>query len=331
MMRRRDFITLIGGAAAALPLAARAQQATAKPRRIGIVVPYEENDPEYRLHVDALRQALAKLGWTDGNKVLFDERWTTDNMDRVRSAAAALLASNPDVVVAIGGRVIPVLRDISHSVPIVVPGAADPIGIGWVQSLARPGGNITGFTFLELSLLGKMLEILKQIAPAAVRVAMIYNPDNPSTITYLRSFEASARELAVDPITIPVHGFADIERAMTGLADPRDIGVLVPPDVTLNALREEVVALLARIGVPAIYPQHVFVKRGGLVFYGVDRIELWRRAADYVDRILRGEKPGDLPFQQPTKYQLIINLKTAKALGLTIPPMLLARADEVIE
>jgi putative ABC transport system substrate-binding protein len=329
-MRRRDFITLLGGAAAAWPLAARAQQGD-RMRRVGIVMPYAENDAEYQTHVRALREALEKRGWIEGSNIQFDERWTTDNMDRIRANAASLLASNPDVVVAIGGRVIPVLMEISRSIPIVIPGVGDPVAAGWVKSLARPGGNITGFTFFELSVLGKMLEILKEIAPAIVRVAMVYNPDNPITVTFRRAFEASAHKLAIEPVAIPVHGLADIDRALAGLADRQNTGVFVPPDITLQALREDVVALVGRHGLPAIYPQAVYIKSGGLVFYGADRVELWRRTADYLDRILLGEKPGDLPFQQPTKYLLIINLKTAKALGLDVPPTLLARADEVIE
>jgi putative tryptophan/tyrosine transport system substrate-binding protein len=294
-------------------------------------MPYAENDAEYQTHVRALREALEKRGWIEGSNIQFDERWTTDNMDRIRANAASLLASNPDVVVAIGGRVIPVLTEISRSIPIVIPGVGDPVAAGWVKSLARPGGNITGFTFFELSVLGKMLEILKEIAPAIVRVAMIYNPDNPITVTFRRAFEASARQLAIEPVAIPVHGLGDIDRALAGLADRQNTGVFIPPDITLQALREDVVALVGRHGLPAIYSQAVYIKSGGLVFYGADRVELWRRTADYLDRILLGEKPGDLPFQQPTKYLLIINLKTAKSLGLDVPTTVLARADEVIE
>jgi putative ABC transport system substrate-binding protein len=242
-----------------------------------------------------------------------------------------LLASNPDVVVAIGGRVIPVLLQISRSIPIVVPGAADPIGIGWVKSLARPGGNVTGFTFMELSIFGKMLETLKRIAPATVRVAFIYNPDNPSTVAFNRAFVAAADSLAVEPISVPIHGLADIERAVAGLAERQPAGVFLAPDITTQALREQVIALILRHRLPAIYPDPVFVKSGGLASYSADRLDLYRRAAGYVDRILRGEKAGELPFQQPTKYQLVLNLRAAKMLGLELSPTLLALADEVIE
>jgi putative ABC transport system substrate-binding protein len=322
---------LLGGSTVAWPLAARAQQQSGRARRVGIMMPYAEGDAEYQFRVRALRQELEKLGWMEGGNVQFDQRWTTDNMDRVRAEATSLLASKPDVVVAVGGRVIPVLLQVSRSIPIIVPGAADPVGIGWVESLARPGGNVTGFTFFELSVLGKMLETLKQVAPATVRVAFIYNPDNPNAVVFRHAFVDFAGRLAVEPVTIPIHDLADIDRALASVTEGKNTGVFFPPDITINALREQVVSLVAQRSIPAIYSETVFVKSGGLAFYGADRVDLFRRAAGYVDRILRGEKPGDLPFQQPTKYQLVINLKTAKALGLEVPATVLARADEVIE
>lgn len=329
-MRRREFIILISGATVGRPFAVHAQQAR-RPRRVGIVMPYAKGDSEIGSQVQALRQELARLGWTNDGNIQFDERWTTDNMDLVRANAASLLASNPDVVVAIGGRVISVLLQISHSIPIVIPGASDPIGVGWATSLARPGGNLTGFTSLELSVLAKSLEMLKQIAPTIVQVALIYNPDNPNTAFYKRTFKGAAASLAVEPTAVPVHEFADIDRAITSLADRQNVGVLFPPDISITALRNEVVALVERRHIPAIYSDAIFVKVGGLMSYGIDRTDLFRRAAGYVDRILRGEKAADLPFQQPTKYQLVLNLKTAKALGLNLPATLLAQADEVIE
>jgi len=220
---------------------------------------------------------------------------------------------------------------LSRSIPIVSPGASDPIAVGWATSLARPGGNVTGFTLFEISILGKSLTLLKQIAPAIVRVALIYNPDNPNTVFYRRTFETAAGPLGVEPIAVPVHGLADIDRAVASLADRQNTGVLFPPDVTTVALRDEVVALVARRRLPAIYSDPAFMKAGALACYGPDRVDLFRRSAGYVDRILRGEKAGDLPFQQPTKYELMVNLKTAKALGLELSPALLALADEVIE
>ena len=220
---------------------------------------------------------------------------------------------------------------LTRSIPIVLPGATDPVGVGWAQSLARPGGNVTGFTACELAMLGKSLEILKQIAPAVVRVALIYNPDNPNSVHYRRISEGASARLAIETVDHPIHGLADIDRAVASLADRGNSGIFFLPDLTTNALRDDVVGLVGRRRVPAIYSEPFFVKLGGLVFYGPDRMEGFRGAAGYVDRILRGEKPGDLPFQQPTKYELVINLKTAKALGLTVPPSLLAVADEVIE
>jgi ABC-type uncharacterized transport system substrate-binding protein len=329
-MRRREFISILGGAAVLWPILAMAQP-SARVRHVGILMPYAETDVEYQAHVRALRQELTRLGWTEGVSIQFDERWTTDSMDRVRTDAASLMATEPDVVVAIGGRVIPILRQISSSVPIVVPGAADPIAVGWAESLARPGGNVTGFTFFELSMLGKSIEILKQIAPAIARVGMIYNPANPTTAIFRRMLDASAGPLGIEPMTVPVQGLADIDRALANMTDGPNTGVLFPPDVTIQALRQEVVALVERHRLPAMYQQSVFVKTGGLAFYGADRIDLYRRAAAYVDRILRGEKAGELPFQQPTKYQFMINLKAAKTLDLNPSPTLLALADEVIE
>jgi putative tryptophan/tyrosine transport system substrate-binding protein len=329
-VRRRDFITLLGGAAVAWPLAAKAQQA-GRVRRVGILMPYPKGDSEHEARVRAFKQELAKLGWTDGANVRFDEHWTTDNMDMVRSHAASVVASNPDIIVTTGGRVVPVFMRLTRSIPMVLPSASDPVGVGYAQSLAHPGGNVTGFTALELSILGKSLEILKQIAPATVRVALIYNPDNPNSVVYRRISEAASAPLAIEPIDLPIHGMADIDRAVASLAERGNSGIFFLPDLTISALRDEVVGLVARRRVPAIYSEPFFVKLGGLAFYGADRMEGFRRSAGYVDRILRGEKPGDLPFQQPTKFELAINLKTAKALGLTVPPGLLVAADEVIE
>jgi putative ABC transport system substrate-binding protein len=328
-VNRRDFITLLGSAAA-WPLAARGQQGE-RMRRIGIVMPFAKGDSEGEARIRAFKQELAKLGWTDGGNIQFDERWPADNMDLVRSHAASLVASNPDIIVVAGGRIVPVLMRLTRSIPVVLPGASDPVGVGWAQSLARPGGNVTGFTGFELSMLGKSLELLKQIAPAVVRVALIYNPDNPNSVFYRRISEGASAPLAIELIDLPIHDLPDIERAVTNLADRSNSGIFFLPDITTNALRDQVVALVAQRRVPAIYSDSFFVKIGGLAFYGPDRMEGFRRSAGYVDRILRGEKPGDLPFQQPTKYELMINSTAAKALGLELSPALLALADEVIE
>jgi ABC-type uncharacterized transport system substrate-binding protein len=329
-MRRRDFITLIGGAAATWPFAARTQQAERK-RRVGILMPYSPTDAEWQLRVGALREELQRLGWTKNRNIEFDERWTTDNLDLVRANAANLVELSPDVIVAIGGRVIPILAPISRSTPIVIPGAIDPVGTGWVQSLARPGGNITGFTSLELSMFGKLLDLLKQIAPSTVRVGLIFNPANPNSAVYTREIRSFAGPLGIEPVVLPIQSLADIERVLASLAERSNAAAFFLPDLTILSMAQQVVALVERRGLPAIYTDPAYVKVGGLAFYGADRTDIFRRAASYVDRILHGEKPGDLPFQQPTKYQFVINLKAAKALALELPPTLLPRADEVIE
>jgi putative ABC transport system substrate-binding protein len=249
----------------------------------------------------------------------------------VRANAAGLLELKPDVVVAVGGRVIPVLMRLTRTVPIVVPGGTSPVESGWVESLARPGGNVTGFSPLELSIIGKQVEVLKELVPSISRVAAIHNPDNPNAALYVRSFESFAGTLSIEPGVAPIYGLSDIQRVVESFADLRNSGILFLPDVTTNALRDEIIALVARHRVPAVFTERAFVLHGGLASYGSDRTDIFRRAASYVDRVLRGEKPGDLPYQQPTKYELMINLKTAQSLGIAIPPTLLARADEVIE
>jgi putative tryptophan/tyrosine transport system substrate-binding protein len=329
-MKRREFITLLVGASVAWPLGARAQPRE-RVRRIGILMPFPKVDAEIQTRVQAFRQELARQGWSEGSNVQFDERWSTDNMDLVRADAANLVALNPDVIVTAGDRVIPILTKLTRSIPIVVTATSDPIASGAAESLARPGGNVTGFSLIEFSMFGKMLEILKKLAPAISRVGMMYNPDNPVGAAYFRSFEMIAGQLPVQPINLPIHDIADVERAIASLAGQPNSGVLCPPDLTISSLRTQVLALLARHRVPAIFTLSVFIAAGGLVSYGPDRLVMFRQSASYVARILRGEKPGDLPFQQPTIYRLVINLKTAKSLGLTVPDTLLAAADEVIE
>ena len=328
-MKRRDFITLIGGAVAS-PVSANAPQSE-RARRVGILMPYAKGDAENEARVQTLKQKLADLGWLEGRNIQFDERWTMDNMDEIRAQAASLMASTPDVVVATGGRVVPILMQLSNSIPIVLPGASDPVRMGYVKTLARPGGNVTGFASFEISMLAKSIEILKRIAPAVVRVGLIYNPDNPNSIVYRQTVEAASGPLDIDPIAFPIRRLDDIDRGITSLANGQKSGAFFLPDLTTLGLRTEIVELAARHQLPAMYWDPSFAKIGGLAYYGVDRIELWRHSATYVDRILHGEKAGELPFQQPTKYELIINLKTAKSLALTVPQSLLATADEVIE
>jgi putative tryptophan/tyrosine transport system substrate-binding protein len=330
-VRRRDFIKVVAASAiGSRPLIARAQQ-PARSRRVGILMPYAKGDTENQAHVLAFKQELEKFGWAEGHNVQFDEHWTTDDMSLVRTHAANLMGSKPDVVVAFGGRVVPILMQLSNSIPIVLPGGGDPVRSGYAKTLARPGGNVTGFTLFELSVIGKSVEILKQLAPSVVRVALIYNPDNPNSILYRQASEAATGPLGIGSVDAPIHGLSDIDHAITSLANERNGGIYFLPDLTTLGLRDEIVALVARHRLPAIYWHSSFVKIGGLAAYGADQTDLFRRSAGYVDRILRGEKAADLPFQQPTKYQLMINLKTANALGIKVPSELLTAADEVIE
>jgi putative ABC transport system substrate-binding protein len=235
------------------------------------------------------------------------------------------------MLVANGGRVIPVLLQLTRAIPIVLPGTVDPVGTGWVKSLARPGSNITGFTMMELSMFGKLLDLLKQLAPTTIRVGLVFNPDNPTSRVFRRSIADFAGPLGIEPVEFAIHGLPDMDRAIAKLAEQPNSAVFFLPDLTIQAMAQQVVALVQQRRLPAIYTDLAYIKAGGVAFYGVDRRDLYRRAAGYIDRILQGEKPGDLPFQQPTKYQLIINLKAATALGLDVPPALLASADEVIE
>jgi putative tryptophan/tyrosine transport system substrate-binding protein len=329
-MKRREFITLLGGAAA-WPLTVHAQQGD-RVRRIGILMPFPPTNAEAQARVRAFREELRKRGWAAGVNAQFDERWTGDNMDFIRSAATNLVELNPDVILAQGARVVPILMELTRSIPIVAASGSEPIiERGYAESLARPGGNVTGFTTTEVSVIGKMLQTLKEIAPNVAHVSMIYNPDSPAGALFVRSLESAAGPLGVKPIIAHIHNLGDIERAVAAAAAQPNGGMFVPLDVTMNAFMEQTIATIARHRLPAVYSERVFVTSGGLVSYGTDRVEQYRRAASYVDRILRGEKAGDLPFQQPTKYELVINLKTAKTLGLTIPPPLLFTADEVIE
>ena len=329
-MRRREFIRLLGGAAAAgWPLAAYAQ--TTKVARIGALMPFPSEGTEAQARMRAFREELRKRGWAAGVNVQFDERWTGDNMDLIRSSAAALVALNPDVILAVGGRVIPILMAQTSTIPIVIPGGSEPVERGYVESLAHPGRNITGFATAEVSVVGKMLQTLKEIAPQTAHVAIIYNPDNPGASLYDKAFAAAAEPLGVEPIVAHVHGLSDIEHTVAALAAKTDGGIIVASDLTIEALAEQTVAVIERYRLPAIYPLRSFVLHGGLAYYGTDRLDLYRGAASYVDRILRGEKAADLPYQQPINYQLVINMKTAKALGLSVPSMLLFTADEVIE
>jgi putative ABC transport system substrate-binding protein len=329
-MRRRECITLLVGAAAAWPLSARAQ--VERVRRIGILMGWSEGDPEYRVRVDAVVQGLAQLGWVEGRNVRFDVRWTNGVVGRAQALAEELVALQPDVIVAGGGPPPVALQRETRTIPIVFAVLSDPVGAGLVASLAHPGGNITGFAGSEASLVGKQLELLKEIAPRLTRVAIMFNPDTAlrGGTYYLGPFEAAAKSLAVEPILARVHSDSDIEGAVASIGRERG-GIVGMNDSFISVHRRTLIASAARESVPAIADVGGFPSEGGLMTYGPNNVDLFRRAVPYVDRILRGANPADLPVQLPTRFDLIINLKTAKALGLDVPPPLLTRADEVIE
>jgi putative ABC transport system substrate-binding protein len=328
-VRRREFITLLGGATA-WPIAARAQQPD-RMRRVGVLLPDNENDPEVHARLTALKQRLQELDWTNGRNVQFEYRFTGANAERIRLGAVELVAVAPDVILVYSSPALAALQQATRTIPIVFAQVANPVESGFVASLARPGGNTTGFLTLEPAMGGKWLEVLKQIAPGVRRVAFVHNPDQASNVAFLRAAEAASTSLGMTVTAAGVRNGTDIERALTALAlEPNGGLILAPAPITINT-RKLIIATAARLGLPAIYPSRFFPTSGGLVSYGAGLIEQWRGAASYIDRILRGAKPADLPVQGPTKFDLVINLKTAKALGLKIPDKLLFTADEVIE
>jgi putative ABC transport system substrate-binding protein len=330
-MRRREFIGLVGGAAAAWPLAAGAQQG-ARVRRIVVLMAAAADDPEFSARMAAFLQGMAQLGWTDGRNVRIDTRWATTNADDLRRHAAELAALAPDVLVAATGTatVAPLLQA-TRTVPVVFVNAIDPVGAGFVASLARPGGNATGFTVYEYGISGKWLELLKEIAPGVTRAAVLRDPAIASGIGQFGAVQAVAPSLGVELSPVDVRDALEIERAVTSFARSSNGGLIVTPAPSATRHRDLIVTLAARHRLPAVYAYRYFVTAGGLISYGPDSIDSYRRAAGYVDRILKGEKPADLPVQAPVKYETVINLKTAKALGLEVPPTVLVRADEVIE
>jgi putative ABC transport system substrate-binding protein len=328
-MKRRDFITLLGGAAAAWPMAARAQQPE-RMRRIGALMNLTADDPEASARVTALAQGLQQLGWTVGRNLQIDYRWGAGDADRYRRYAAELVALAPDL--AGGGSVVGALLQVARNVPIVFVNAVDPVGAGVVDSLAQPGGHVTGFTLFEYGISAKWLELLKEIAPRVTRAAVIRNVEaGPGGTAQFAVIQAAAPSFGVEVRPVGVHDASEIEHAVTAFARSSNGGLIVTAIPPSAARRKLIVALAARHRLPAVYPFRYYASSGGLISYGPDTTDPFRRAADYVDRILQGEKPADLPVQAPTKYELVINLKTAKALGLEVPPILLARADEVIE
>jgi putative ABC transport system substrate-binding protein len=327
MMKRRKFMTLLGGAAAAWPLAARAQQPE-RIRRIGMFAGLSETDPELQARKGAFLQALQQLGWTDGRNAHIDYR--LDGGDTSRDAAE-LVALAPDVIVATGSPSVSALQKTTRTVPIVFVGVVDPVGAGFVASLARPAGNVTGFTWFEYGVSGKWLELLKEMAPRVRRAAVLRDPSSPGGIGQFAAIQGIAPSLGLELRPVGVLDAGELERAVTAFAREPNGGLIVTTSGWTIAHRHLIIALAARHRLPTVYPARYFVTDGGLLSYGPDTIEPYRRAAGYVDRVLKGEQPADLPVQASTKFELAINLKTAKALGLDVPPTLLARADEVIE
>jgi putative ABC transport system substrate-binding protein len=327
--KRREFITLLGGAAAAWPVAAGAQQA-GRMRRIGVLQAIDD-DAEGRLRSTAFADGLKQLGWSEGGNVSIDYRWAAGDPERIRRYAAELIALQPDVVWTSGALPLLPLKRATSSIPIVFTQVFDPVGSGFVASLTRPGGNITGFTLGEFSMGGKMLEVLKEVAPRIGRVAVVLNLDQPPHVAMWRAIEATAPSLRVRPTATDLQGPAEIDRALAAFSREPNGGLIVLPGPITIVHRDVIIAAAMRHQLPAIYGFRFYVRGGGLVSYGIDPVEQSRQAAGYVDRILKGESPGNLPVQQPTKFELVINLKAAKALGLNVPPTLLATADEVIE
>ena len=328
-IRRRELVVALGSAAAAWPPAARSQPGE-RARRIGVLMNLSENDPEAQGLVAAFREGLAQLGWIDGRNVRIDYRWSAGDLDRIRRYAAELVALPPEVILAYGGSTVGPLQQVTRTVPIVFVEVIDPVGAGFVMGLARPGGNTTGFSLFEFGIAGKWLELLKQITPHMTRAVVIRDPSSPGGGGQVGAIQALAPSLRVEVTSVGLRDAGEIERAVTVAREANGgLIVTVSPLATVN--RELIITLAAQHRVPAVYPLRYFATSGGLISYGPERLEPYRRAPSYVDRILKGEKAADLPVQAPTKYELVVNLKTAKALGLEVPATLLARADEVIE
>ena len=326
--KRREFITLLGGAAA-WPLAARAQQPEGM-RRIGVLMGLPEDDPETKARAVKFRQELERLGWAEGRNVRIDTRFAPAGA-QAQVLAKELVDLRPDVILAHSAQIAAALHRQTRTIPIVFVNVSDPIGAGFVDTLARPGGNLTGLLHYEEGIVGKWLALLKEIAPHLARAALVADPKSPVYDYFLRSANAAAASLAIDVVPAPVENAADVERVFETFARVSDGGLLLPPDITTLTHRDLIVALAARHRLPAVYSFRLFVTVGGLMSYGTDQVDMFGQTASYIDRILRGAKPADLPVQAPTKYETILNLKTAKALGLTVPPGLLVAADEVIE
>jgi ABC-type uncharacterized transport system substrate-binding protein len=328
-MRRRDLIGLIGGAAA-WPLAARAQQGE-RMRRIGVIMGFAEDDEVWQAYLATFRQRLQDFGWSDGRNIRFDHRFTGENTEHMRTAAAEVVALEPDVIFVSTNPVVSALTQVTRTIPIVFTWVSDSVGSGYVAKLAHPGGNITGFHNFEPALGGKWLAVLKEIAPAVHRVAVVHVPEIAANVAFLRVAEAASASFGIAVSGAGVRNAADVERVLADFAREPNGGLIVTPSPLTATRREVIIASAARLHLPAIYPFRFYAASGGLISYGIDQTELVREAASYVDRILRGAKPAELPVQLPTKYQLVINIKTAKALGLTVPNSMQLLAEEVIE
>jgi putative ABC transport system substrate-binding protein len=329
MIPRRHFIALLGGAAA-WPLAARAQQGD-RVRRIGVLLAGDENDPLTKSNLSAFIQSLAGLGWTDGRNVRMDPRWGGGDINRILAFAHELVGLQPDIILVTGTPATAAVQRETRTIPIVFANAGDPVASGIVPRLDRPGGNVTAFANLEPSLAGKWLELLSEIAPGLKQAAIMFNPDMSPASAYMPSLETAARLLKVTQNIKLIHSDAEIEQAIIALGREPGAALVAMLDAFMTVHRASIISAANRNKVPAVYSQSVFARDGGLLCYGPDRVDIWRRAASYVDRILRGEKPGDLPVQFPTKFEMVLNRKAATALGLAIPPSILLRADEVIE
>jgi putative tryptophan/tyrosine transport system substrate-binding protein len=329
-MRRRNFIAGLASTTAALPLAARAQQPE-QMRRIGVLMNRAADDPDGQARLAAFKQALKQLGWTEGGNVRIDTRWGEDDVDRERKYAAELVALAPDVILASGTLSTAPLQRLSRTLPIVFVGVVDPVGGGLVDSLARPGGNATGFLVFEYSLGGKWLDLLKQIAPSVTRVAVLRDPDIPSGTAMFGVIQSQAQSLGLEVSPVSMRNASQIELDLATFARSGNGGLIVTTSAQVSVHRDLIIALAAKHKLPTVYPYRYLAAAGGLMSYAPDQADGYRRAASYVDRILKGEKPADLPVQAPTKYELVINIKTAKALGLEVPQSLLSTADEVIE
>jgi putative tryptophan/tyrosine transport system substrate-binding protein len=330
-MRRREFMTLVGGAAATWPLPISAQSEGM--RRICVLMGLAESDPAQRALLSTFTQALKDLGWQDGRNVQIDYRWGASDAEKIQIFARLCVEQRPDLIVGHTTPIVAALKTQTSTIPIVFVQVSDPIGSHFVDNLARPGGNITGFTNLEASIGTKLVELLKEVAPQTSSVALMFNPQtSPDGGSYfVKPLEAAAPVLKVRMIAAPVHNPAEIEVALTSLSHEPTAGLIVMPDIFITAHRREIIALAAQFRLPAVYAYRLFPASGGLMSYGTDLVDVFRRAASYVDRVLKGEKPADLPVQMPAKYEMVINLKTAKAFGIDIPMQIQQRADEVIE